>query len=432
MKVGLISLGCSKNRVDAEVMLGKLKSEGFEITPDAQSADVVIVNTCGFIESAKQESINEILMAAQLKKKSLKYLVVTGCLSQRYGDELAEELPEVDAFLGVANQDEIVHAIRHAVSGERYLSFTRKRLDIDYKNRVLTTPPHYAYIKISEGCNNRCTYCAIPAIRGKMVSRRAEDIIGEAKLLINNGVKEIILVAQDTTRYGEDLYGEPRLEHLIKKIAAINGDFWVRVLYSYPEKITDKLVKAFCSSEKICRYIDIPIQHTVDYMLQKMHRRGGYADIIRAKELLKDFTVRSTVIAGFPAETIEEHELNLSRLRELSFDRLGSFAYSQEDSTLAAGFDGQIDEDEKVRRAEEIMEMQSEVSLYKNVARVGQVCRVLVDGFNGEMYFGRSQAEAPEVDGSIFIHSNEALTVGEFVMVKITEAFEYDLMGDAV
>lgn len=434
IKIGVVSLGCCKNRVDSENMMALLKEEGAEFVSEYEGADVAIVNTCGFIDDAKQESINEILTAAEYKDKGLKALIVTGCLSQRYNEELAAELYEADAFLGVASYEDIVEAVLNALENKRYLNFEKKEDKFDYKNRVMTTPGFYTYIKIAEGCDNRCSYCAIPYIRGRYKSRDIKDIIEETKHFVKRGVQEFIVVAQDTTRYGKDLYGKPSLCELLRQMNDIEGDFKIRILYSYPEMITKELAETMATLDKVVNYVDMPIQHTCDRVLKKMYRRGMYEDIKRAVETLRaagDFVIRSTVIAGFPTETEEEHQLNLQRIKELGFDRLGAFAYSQEEGTPAALFEGQLEEETKKRRRDEIFAVQQEISFKKNQERIGKEYDVIIEGTDGEVFFGRSWAEAPDVDGKILIKCDE-LMIGQTVKCRITHADEYDLLGEII
>lgn len=434
LNVGVISLGCSKNRVDTENMLALIKETGANIVEDINDADIAIINTCGFIEEAKQESIDTILITAELKKKKLKALIVTGCLSGRYKEELARELPEVDAFLGVSNYSQIVEAIKQVLDKKRFISFSNTDGKLDLSKRVITTPANYAYIKIAEGCGNCCSYCAIPMIRGPLKSRAIEDIVKEAKHLIENGIKELILIAQDTTRYGEDIYEKSCLPKLIREIARIKGDFWIRILYSYPDKIDKELINTIVDEEKVCKYLDIPVQHLCDEILFKMNRIGNFENIGNAIALIREadagFVIRTTLISGFPGESEDQHEEMLKRVEELEFDRLGVFAYSQEEGTKAAEFGGQIDDDIKQRRVDEIMQLQLDISYQKNLKRVGKTYKVLVEGIkDNEIFYGRSYAEAPEVDGKIFFTAGKGVKVGEFIEVLITAAEIYDLMG---
>jgi ribosomal protein S12 methylthiotransferase len=437
-KIGVVSLGCTKNLVDTENMLGMLQSRGYVLTNDPAAADVIVVNTCGFIKEAKQESINTILEMAEYKKKgSLKGLIVTGCLSERYKQELVDELPEVDAFLGVSNGGDIVKAAEEVLAGNKYASFGKKAFQAT-ADRVLTTPGYLAYVKIAEGCDNCCSYCAIPAIRGPLKSRPEADILAEARTLLDRGVKEIVLIAQDTTKYGMDLYGEPKLLPLAKAVADMKGLEWLRVLYSYPESITDELVDLFYEHEKICDYIDMPVQHLDDGLLKLMNRRSNYRTIADAVKRVRkksgDFILRTSIITGFPDETEKAHEALKEGMQRLKFDRLGVFKYSREEGTKAAESPRQVPAPVKKRRFDELMELQAQISEERNAARIGKAYRMLIEGFDrsGGLYYGRSYAEAPEIDGEIFVQSKKNLTPGTFHDVVITEAYEYDLMGEPV
>lgn len=438
-KIGVISLGCTKNRVDTENMLELLRKEGYIITNNPQEADAVIVNTCGFIQDAKQESINTILEMAELKEKgNLRALIVTGCLSQRYKENLVAELPEVDAFLGVANYGGIADAVRKALGGSKVRDFERKDDTFDHGQRVLTTAPYMAYIKIAEGCDNCCSYCAIPFIRGPLKSRLMEDIVSEAEELAKRGVKEAILIAQDTTKYGLDIYKEPRLAELLRALAGIAGIEWIRILYSYPESITNELIDTVYKNKKICNYFDIPVQHLDDKILKRMNRRSNRETILdavaRIRKKSADFILRTSIITGFPGETEEEHQALLEGIRTIRFDRLGVFQYSREDGTKAASLEGQVHAAIKKRRYNDIMQLQARISEEKNEERIGRTCRVLIEGLDdvSALYYGRSYAEAPEIDGKIFIRTKKRLTAGAFHDVVITEGFDYDLMGELV
>lgn len=439
IQIGVISLGCSKNRVDTELMLGALQHRNVSFVADPAQADVIIINTCGFIESAKQESIDTILEMAQYKKTgSLKALIVAGCLSERYREELIQELPEVDAFLGVNAYDAIAEAVDHALAGEAFSEFSAPKAEGNYLDRVLTTPSYYAYVKIAEGCNNRCSYCAIPYIRGNLQSRTMEDIEAEVRMLLKAGVREIILVAQDTTRYGMDLYGKPMLCELLERLAVLPGIVWLRVLYCYPENITDELLDVMQKHETIVKYLDIPIQHLDDTVLKRMHRRNRqdatYALVRKIRQKNPNFIIRTTLIAGFPGETEEQFAVLRQGVEDLAFDRMGVFAYSQEEGTPAAEFPDQVPEEEKEARRDTLMEIQQAISLAANERRVGKIYRVLVEGAGEEdgTYWGRSYAEAPDIDGQILIHSQRPLAEGEFVPVKIESADAYDLYGGAL
>jgi len=429
VKAGVISLGCSKNRVDSELILGGLKSAGFEITPNEAEAQVIIINTCGFINPAKEESIGTILEMAQYKAAgNCKLLVVTGCLSQRYPDELKEEMPEVDIFWGVQDQSGLVKRISEAM-GMSYSCAGEQRL--------LTTPSYSAYLRIAEGCDNRCTYCAIPLIRGGRVSVPMEKLIKEANELAEKGVKELVLIAQDTSAYGIDLYGKPMLSELMRRLSKIEKLHWIRVLYSYPNTIDEELVDTIIADPKLINYIDIPIQHINPAMLKAMNRHGTAEHIrdivsyIRKKS--DDFILRTTVILGFPGETEEQFEELSEFLQIHSFDRLGAFAYSQEDDTPAAEMDCQLDEETKQFRLNRIMEMQQSIALAYNKKRVGSITEVLVEAVSNGIGYGRSYAEAPEVDGTIMFRiKNNDLKVGDFTMVRLTDAGPYDMEGEEI
>lgn len=439
IQIGVISLGCSKNRVDTELMLGALQHRNVRFVADPAQADVIIINTCGFIEPAKQESIDTILEMAQYKKTGgLKALIVAGCLSERYREELMRELPEVDAFLGVNAYDAIAEAVDHALAGEAFSEFSAPKAEGNYLDRVLTTPSYYAYVKIAEGCNNRCSYCAIPYIRGNLQSRTMEDIEAEVRMLLKAGVREIILVAQDTTRYGMDLYGKPMLCELLERLAVLPGIVWLRVLYCYPENITDELLDVMQKHETIVKYLDIPIQHLDDTVLKRMHRRNRqdatYALVRKIRQKNPNFIIRTTLIAGFPGETEEQFAVLRQGVEDLAFDRMGVFAYSQEEGTPAAEFPDQVPEEEKEARRDTLMEIQQAISLAANERRVGKIYRVLIEGAGEQegTYWGRSYAEAPDIDGQILIHSQRPLAEGEFVPVKIESADAYDLYGGAL
>lgn len=439
IQIGVISLGCSKNRVDTELMLGALQHRNVSFVADPAQADVIIINTCGFIESAKQESIDTILEMAQYKKTGgLKALIVAGCLSERYREELMRELPEVDAFLGVNAYDAIAEAVDHALAGETFSEFSAPKAEGNYLDRVLTTPSYYAYVKIAEGCNNRCSYCAIPYIRGNLQSRTMEDIEAEVRMLLKAGVREIILVAQDTTRYGMDLYGKPMLCELLERLAVLPGIVWLRVLYCYPENITDELLDVMQKHETIVKYLDIPIQHLDDTVLKRMHRRNRqdatYSLVRKIRQKNPNFIIRTTLIAGFPGETEEQFAVLRQGVEDLAFDRMGVFAYSQEEGTPAAEFPDQVPEEEKEARRDTLMEIQQAISLAANERRVGKIYRVLIEGAGEHegTYWGRSYAEAPDIDGQILIHSQRPLAEGEFVPVKIESADAYDLYGGAL
>lgn len=437
-KIGIISLGCSKNRVDTEIMLGYLQERGYQLVNMPEKADVLIVNTCGFIGPAKEESIQAILEMANYKKTGCcKVLLVTGCLSERYRDELFKELPEVDGFLGVNNYREIGNVIEETLTGKRVTRFDLSSDIVVSQRRVLTTPSYTAYIKIAEGCNNCCTYCIIPKIRGPYHSRPMESILDEASELANNGVKEIILIAQDTTRYGEDLYGKNMLPDLIRKLCSIEKIHWIRCLYSYPEKISDELLEVIESEPKVCNYLDIPIQHIDDTILKRMNRQSsaeGIRSLIgRIRQGNADFILRTTLIVGFPGEDETAFHNLLQFVQEYPFDRMGVFSYSQEEGTLASEFPDQVLEATKQERYKTIMELQRKISFHRNKARIGKTYEVLIEDCHGNgLYVGRSYGEAPEIDGKIFIKSGETLSIGSFVPVRITKAYDYDLLGEVI
>ena len=433
IKIGMVSLGCAKNRVDAELMLGVLLSDGFELETDPAKADAIIVNTCGFIEAAKQESIDTILEMAEYKQDHLKALIVTGCLSKRYAKELPAEMPEVDAFLGIGEVEKIAQVVRKCMAGERIVDADEGFHYLEDVHRVLTRPGYTAYVKIAEGCNNRCAFCAIPAIRGNYISRSMENIEREVKDLAAQGVKEIVLIAQDTSYYGVDLYHKPMLAELLERVAAVEGVHWVRALYCYPERIDDELLRVMKENPKVCPYLDIPLQHINDKVLREMHRRtDGKAirDLYGRIRKLGGFALRTTLIAGFPGETEEEFAELLEFIKTYPFDRLGAFAYSEEEGTPAAAREDQVPL--RVRRSREgkIMREQKKISRAFNESRVGSECEVLVEGQeeNG-LYYGRSQWEAPETDGKVYIKLADGLEPGQFVRVRITDAQDYDVTG---
>lgn len=428
MKAGLISLGCSKNRVDSELLLGELRARGFEITPKAEDAEILIVNTCGFIEPAKQESIDTTLeMAAYKKNGSCKLLVMCGCLSQRYPRELAEEMPEVDLFWGVKEQDKL--AARIAALAGMNGNVCNKAV------RLLTTPLYSAYLRIADGCDNRCAYCAIPLIRGNRKSVAMETLLAEATELAEKGVEELTLIAQDTSAYGEELYGKPMLAKLLQQIDKIEKLRWIRVLYTYPNTVNDELLDTIANSKKIAHYLDMPVQHIDDVMLKRMNRHGESAHIRNIIDKIKrkypDFILRTTVMVGFPGETDEQFGRLLQFLREAKLDRVGAFMFSPEEGTTAAEMDNQIGEDIKKDRLDMLMREQQLISLRQNEKRIGREYQVLVERVEGKRAFGRSYAEAPEVDGCIeFSRSGKDLRPGSFTKVRIKSAKTYDLIGE--
>lgn len=438
-RIGMVSLGCPKNQVDAERMLALLKDEGYEIAYDAALSDVVIINTCGFIQSAKEEAIETILEFCTLKEEGrIKAVVVTGCLAERYRDEILTEIPQVDAVVGIGKNDELADIIRQIYCGEKVSAYGEKGdLCFDEK-RILSTPSYMAYIKISEGCDNRCTYCAIPKIRGRFRSRRIENIVSEAESLADRGVKELVLIAQDTTRYGEDLYGESRLPELLRELVKIEGLKWIRALYLYPERITDELIDVFASEEKVVPYMDIPIQHCDKEILKRMNRLGDEQSLLeliqKIRSRIPNIILRTTLIAGFPGESKQQFESLCEFVKKARFDRLGCFAYSPEEGTAAAEFDGQLDEDTKSRRAEIVYDEQSRIMFEKNEEQIGKTLEVVCEGFDryAECFFGRSYMDAPEIDGKIFFTADEKPSPGEFIKVKITDTLDFDLLGERV
>ncbi|NLB17094.1 MAG: 30S ribosomal protein S12 methylthiotransferase RimO [Clostridiales bacterium] len=438
-KIGFLSLGCPKNQIDTDVMLNELVKGGYELVANDYEADVMLINTCAFIAPAKQESIDNILDVAWLKKnRSLKAIVVTGCLAERYRDAIMEELPEVDALLGVGSIHKIKDAVDAVLQGEKYKSFDPVDECPLGGERVVTTPEYTAYLKIAEGCDSRCTYCAIPALRGRFRSREIEDIVHEAKELEELGVRELILVAQDTTRYGLDIYGEYRLDELIRQITAETAIPWIRLLYCYPDKITDGLLREFRENPRLLRYIDIPIQHINKDILRRMNRRGGDTAIRDAVAKLRatgpDMVIRTTAIVGFPGEQEEDFYELCDFIEETKFDRFGAFAYSREEGTPAADFPDQIDEQTKQDRLDKIMQIQYEITEELNEKKVGQTFEVLYEGWDpiAESCYGRSYADAPEIDGKIYFTAKRRPDEGDFVRVKITEVVDYDLVGTAV
>lgn len=440
MKILFISLGCDKNLVDSEEMLGLLNREHFEFTDDESEADVIVINTCCFVNDAKEESVNTILQMAEYRKSgSCKALIVTGCLAQRYKTEISDEIPEVDAILGTSSYDKIVDAVKSTICGEKYEKFNPlDELIVEESERVVTTGGHYAYIKIAEGCNKCCTYCIIPKIRGRYRSVPEEDILKTAEKLVENGAKELILVAQETTLYGVDLYGRKMLPDLLKKICKIPGLIWVRILYCYPEEITDELIEVMKNEPKVCHYIDMPIQHASDKILKAMGRRTNRVElterILKIRKEIPDIVLRTTLISGFPGETEEDHEEMLDFVEEMEFERLGVFAYSPEEDTAAAEMPDQIDEDIKIKRRNEIMELQQEIAFENAENMIGRDLLVMIEGkvVDENAYVGRTYMDCPNVDGNIFITTDEELITGDFVKVKVTGAAEYDLIGEII
>ncbi|MBR0234909.1 MAG: 30S ribosomal protein S12 methylthiotransferase RimO [Clostridia bacterium] len=441
-KIGFVSLGCAKNLVDTETMLARLASAGYEITPEETEADVIIVNTCAFIESAKRESIDNILDVAWLKEhRSLKGIIVTGCLAERYKDDIFTEIPEVDAVVGIGGEKSIVEAVASVLNKKRFSDYFDKEKSLLGGERVVTTPDYTAYLKIAEGCDNRCTYCAIPLIRGGFRSRTMEDIIAEAKDLEALGVKELNLIAQDTSRYGLDIYGKYSLAELAHRITEETSIPWVRLLYCYPDKITDELIAEMRDNPRIVKYLDIPIQHISDKVLRAMNRHGDSAMIkdavARVRAAIPDITLRTTLIVGFPGETQEDFDKLCEFVKEAKFDRLGAFTYSREEDTPAYDLPDQIDEQVKQDRYDIIMKEQMHIAAEKNEALVGKKLRVLCEGYDqaAEIYYGRGQGDAPDIDTKVYF-SNPAgakrISAGEFVSVIIEKTVDYDLVGRAI
>ena len=438
MKILFISLGCDKNLVDSEVMLGLLAEKGYGFTDDETQADIIVVNTCCFIGDAKEESVNTILEMAEWKNKGkLKGLIVTGCLAERYREEILKEIPEVDAVVGTASYDRIAEVIEQAAAGEQKLLYgNTDRLVMTETGRILTTGGHYAHLKIAEGCDKHCTYCIIPKLRGRYRSFPMEKLVKEAQELADQGVKELILVAQETTMYGTDLYGEKKLHELLKELCRIRGIRWIRIQYCYPEEIYEELIRTIRDEPKICHYLDLPIQHASDRILKRMGRRTTRQElqkmIGRLREEIPDICLRTTLITGFPQETEEEHEELLDCVDEMEFDRLGVFPYSPEEDTPAACMEGQIPEEIKEARRDELMELQQDISFEKAEAMIGKELWCMVEGKVAEeyAYVARTYKDAPGVDGYIFIQTMAELMSGDFVKVHVTGADEYDLIGE--
>lgn len=435
MKIGLVSLGCDKNRIDSENMLAYLQKDGYELTGDPQQAEIIIVNTCGFIDSAKQEAIDTILEMSEYKKDKCRFLVVTGCLAQRYMQDIADEFPEVDMILGTANYHNMPLYIKNLVDGRGQRCYANDKDDRHFSSeRVLTTPYHYAYLKIAEGCENKCTYCAIPGIRGKYTSRRIEDIVEEAKTLVGEyGVKELIIVAQDVSRYGLDLYGEIKLIELLQELSKLDVE-WIRLLYLYPELVSERLIEYMAGNPKICKYLDIPCQHISDSVLKLMNRRVRKADVVELINMIRKhgyFTIRSTFIVGFPRESQQDFEELKEFLTWAKLDRCGFFAYSMEDGTPASRLDGQIDEDVKLARQEELYALQEGIMAEKMQERVGGVVDVIYEGidYDLQMFYGRTQYDAPEIDTKVYFTADVPLDIGKIYKVKIDEIDSGDYFG---
>ena len=440
MNIFFVSLGCDKNLVDSEVMLGLLDKKGYQIVDSEEDADIIVVNTCCFIHDAKEESIQTILEMAEYKKEGkLKALIVTGCLAQRYQQEIIDEIPEVDAVLGTTSYDHIVEAVEEALAGNGHVVLEDVDALPDVKEkRLVTTGGHYAYMKIAEGCDKHCTYCIIPKLRGNYRSVPMEKLLAEAKDLADQGVKELILVAQETTVYGKDLYGEKSLHKLLRELCKISGIQWIRILYCYPEEIYDELIQTIKEENKVCHYLDLPIQHASDAVLKRMGRRTSKAQLVEIIEKLRkeipDISLRTTLITGFPGETQEQHEELKDFVDEMEFDRLGVFTYSPEEDTPAATMTEQIPEEVKEDRQAELMELQQEIAFDLAEDMVGREVLVMIEGkvADENAYVGRTYKDAPNVDGLIFINTDEELMSGDFVRVRVTGALEYDLIGELI
>lgn len=438
MKILFISLGCDKNLVDTEVMLGMLASRGYEMTNEEQDADIIVINTCCFIHDAKEESIQNILEMAEYKKNgSAKALIVTGCMAERYRQEILDEIPEVDEVLGTTAYDRILDAVDAALAGQHeVMTADLDALPLPETKRLVTTGGHFAYLKIAEGCDKHCTYCIIPKIRGNFRSVPMERLLKEAQDLAEQGVKELILVAQETTLYGKDLYGEKSLPKLLRELCKISGIRWIRILYCYPEEITDELIQVMKEEPKICHYLDLPIQHANDTILKRMGRRTSKQELIdivqKLRKEIPDICLRTTLITGFPGETQEQHEEVMEFIDTLEFDRLGAFTYSPEEDTPAATFEDQIDEEVKEDRQADIMELQQEIAFDKAEDMIGREVLVMIEGkvADENAYVGRTYRDAPNVDGLIFINTDVELISGDFAKVKVTGALDYDLIGE--
>ena len=439
MKLLFISLGCDKNLVDSEMMMGLLHDRGYEFTDNEEEADIIVINTCGFINDAKEESINTILEMAKYKENNLKALIVAGCLVERYKNEILQELPEIDAIVGTTAFDKICDVVDDVLADKKHneLESINKMCRPDAR-RIITTGGYYSYLKIAEGCDKHCTYCSIPMIRGAYRSVPMDELVKEAEYLADNGVKELIIVAQEITVYGKDLYGEKKLPELLHRLCKIPGIQWIRLLYCYPEEITDELIETIRTEKKICHYIDMPIQHASDKILKAMGRRTNNAElrniISKLRKEIPDICLRTTLITGFPGETEEDHQILLDFIDEMEFDRLGVFTYSPEEDTKAASLDNQVDEEVKLCRKDEIMELQQEISMDKSERLVGKEIEVIIEGkaSDEDVYVGRSYMDAPSVDGYVFINSEEELMSGDFAKVRIVKAMEYDLLGDLI
>lgn len=439
IKVGMVSLGCSKNLVDSERILFKLRKSGYELVTEAGLADVVVVNTCGFIQSAKEEAIETILELVTLKNEgTIKKIIITGCLTERYKEEAAELFPEADAVIGIGNNKDIVDILNQVLDGERVVNFAPK-LDAELTGeRIISTLPFFSYLKVAEGCSNCCTYCAIPSIRGKFRSVSMEDVLAEAHYLAENGVTELVVIAQDTSRYGEDLYGESKLPELLRQLCRIDGLKWIRTLYCYPERITDELLDTIASEEKLVKYLEIPIQHCNGDILKRMNRWGDEEKLENLfnhiREKIPNVILRTTLITGFPGETEEQFNQLAEFVQRIRFDRLGCFPYSAEEGTKSSEFENQIEPETASHRAEIIMEQQIEVSYSNNNKLIESELEAVVEGFDrfADCFFGRTQMDAPDIDGKIFFTSENPLKIGEYVKIKVTDTLDYDLIGEVI
>ncbi len=439
IKVGMVSLGCSKNLVDSERMLFKLRKSGYQLVTEPGLADVAVVNTCGFIQSAKEEAIETILELAALKADgTLKKIIITGCLTERYKEEAAELFPEADAVIGIGCNKDIVNILDEVLADQRVVKFPPK-LDAELTGeRIISTLPFFSYLKIAEGCSNCCTYCAIPMIRGKYRSVPMEDVLAEARELAKNGVTELVVIAQDTSRYGEDLYGESKLHELLRELCKIDGLKWIRTLYCYPERITDELLDVIASEEKLVKYLEIPIQHCDGDILSRMNRWGDEEKLealfAHIREKVPGVILRTTLITGFPGETVDQFNDLAEFIQRVRFDRLGCFPYSAEEGTKAAEFPDQIEPEDAARRADIIMEQQLEISCQNNQKLMDSELEAVVEGFDrfGECWFGRTQNDAPDIDGKVFFTSEKPLKIGEYVKIKITDTLDYDLIGEVI
>lgn len=433
-KVGMISLGCPKNQVDGEIMLEKLNKSGFTVAESVEDSDVMIINTCGFIEDAKREAIETILEVAEYKNAGLiSAIVVTGCLAERYQEEILREIPEVDSVIGIGADRDIVKVCQKALVGVRSSFYPDKKYLLLDGERMLSTPSHWAYLKISDGCDNKCSYCAIPGIRGGYIERPMENIISEAKSLAGKGVRELILVAQDTTKYGLKLYGEYRLPALLKELVKIDGIEWIRLYYCYPDRVTDDLIDVIAKEEKICSYIDIPLQHCNRDILKSMNRSGSYETLkellLKMKRRIHGLSLRTTFMTGFPGETEAQFEELCRFVKEIKFDKMGCFTFSPEEDTPAFEYENQIDDEVKKRRAEVLMDIQYSITQSANKSRIGNVYRTVIDEKTESGYIGRSYLDSPEIDSGIIISSEREHNTGEFINVKITDYDGYDLIG---